>query len=177
MADTPKKTPAKKQEAAPAPARPLDPVASLRQQIDRLFEDFSANWPAGPLTGRGWDLPAAFRGWPTTAPAVDLVDLGKEVQIRAELPGLDEKDIEIELAGNLLTIRGEKKEEKEEGKRGSKYYLSERRYGSFERSLRLPEEADCAKPEASFAKGVLTVTFPKTKAAQETPKKVKIKNT
>lgn len=75
----------------------------------------------------------------------------------------------------MLTIRGEKKEEQEKGEKGSRYYLSERRYGSFERTLRIPEGADRDKPEARFVKGVLIVTFPKTKEARERVKKVKIK--
>jgi HSP20 family protein len=180
MADKPTKVPAKKEEAAPAPAERWDPLSSLRDEVDHLFDDFSWRWPAGPFARRGRDWLAPLRGfptgWPAGAPAVDIVDLDKEIQVRAELPGMEEKDIDIELSGSMLTIRGEKKEEQEKGEKGGRYYMSERRYGAFERSLRIPEGADREKPEARFAKGVLTVTFPKTREAREKARKVKIKS-
>ena len=103
------------------------------------------------------------RSW-NIAPAVDVSEKDKEFEIMAELPGLDEKDVEVKLANGNLTIKGEKKEEKEE--REKDYYLSERRYGSFVRSFPLPEGVNADKIEASFAKGVLTVKLPKTAEAQ-----------
>ena len=94
-------------------------------------------------------------------------------EISAELPGLDEKDVEVKLANGLLTIRGEKKEEREEKEKD--YYLSERRYGAFTRSFQVPEGVDADKVEARFAKGVLTVTLPKTAEAQKQEKKIEVK--
>src|SRR5690606_41318480 len=97
----------------------------------------------------------------------------KEYEITAELPGIDEKNVEIKLANGTLTIKGEKKEEKEEKQKD--YHLSERRYGSFQRSFPLPEGIDTDKVEATFAKGVLTVKLPKTVEAQKAEKKITVK--
>ena len=87
------------------------------------------------------------------------------------MPGIDEKNVEIKVANQTLTIKGEKKEEKEE----KDYYLSERRYGSFQRSFQIPDSVDAGKIEASFAKGLLTVKLPKTTEAQKVGKKIEIK--
>jgi len=89
------------------------------------------------------------------------------------LPGIDEKDVEVKLSNGTLTIRGEKKEDREERERD--YYLSERRYGSFTRSFHVPEGGDTTRIEAAFAKGVLTVTLPKTSEAQNSEKKIAVK--
>jgi HSP20 family protein len=107
------------------------------------------------------------------APAVDIVEGDKAYEISAELPGMDEKSIEVKLTNEGLTIKGEKHEEKEEKKKD--FYLQERRFGSFERSFRLPEGVDTEKVEANFKKGVLTVTLPKTPAAQQAEKKIAVK--
>ena len=108
-----------------------------------------------------------------SAPVVDVVEKEREYQVSAELPGLEEKDVEVSVADDMLTIKGEKKEEKEE--KAKNYYLSERRYGAFQRSFRLPPGVDSAKIEANFQKGVLTVTLPKTPEAQKKEKKIEIK--
>ena len=151
------------------------PFDSLRREIDRLFDDFH------PF---GWRLPSARSmfgfempklggdAW-TVAPAMDLVEKEKEYEISAELPGIDEKNVEIKVANHMLTIKGEKKEEKEEKQKD--YYLSERRYGSFQRSFALPEGVDADKIEANFVKGVLTVKLPKTAEAQKAEKKITVK--
>ena len=112
-------------------------------------------------------------GWPV-APAIDLAEKEKEFEITAELPGLDDKNVEIKVANNTLTIRGEKTEEKEEKEKD--YHLSERRYGSFQRSFTLPDGVDADKIEASFAKGVLTVRLPKTEEAQKSVKTTAVKS-
>ncbi|TIO80260.1 MAG: Hsp20/alpha crystallin family protein [Mesorhizobium sp.] len=104
---------------------------------------------------------------------MDLVEKANAYEITAELPGIDEKNIEIKLANNVLTIKGEKNEEKEEKEKD--YYLSERRYGSFQRSFQLPEGVDADKIDASFAKGVLTVKLPKTAEARKAEKKITVK--
>jgi HSP20 family protein len=179
MDTNPTKVPVKKEEGAAAPAERWDPLASLREEVDHLFEDFAWQWPVGPFTARRRSLLAPLRGLSAgcgvSMPAVDIVDMKKEIQVRVELPGMEEKDIEVEISDNMLTIRGERKEEREEGTKEGRYYLSERKYGSFERSLRLPEIADRDKPDAKFSKGLLTITFPKTKEALQKTKKIKIK--
>ena len=107
------------------------------------------------------------------APAVDVAEKDKEYEITAELPGMDEKNIEIKLSNGTLTIKGEKKEEKEE--REKDYYVSERRYGSFMRSFQVPEGVDTGKIEATFSKGVLNVKLPKTAEAQKSEKTISVK--
>ena len=106
-------------------------------------------------------------------PAVDLVESDKAYEVTAELPGMDEKNIDVKVTDGRLTIKGEKQEEKEEKKKD--YYLHERRFGSFERSFELPESVDAEKIEASFKKGVLTVTLPKKAEAQKPAKKIEVK--
>jgi HSP20 family protein len=124
------------------------PFATLQREIDRLFEDFSRGWPTlGGLTKTG------------LLPSMDVTETDKEIEITAELPGLEEKDVEINVADNVLTIRGEKKAEMEE--KDKDYRLVERTYGSFARTLELPEGVDPDTIKASIAKGVLTVTVPK----------------
>ncbi len=150
------------------------PFTDLRRQIDRLFDDFPwGSWPA-PF-GRTLDLEPFWRGelsW-AKAPAIDVAERDNGYELTAELPGMDASNIEVKYADNLLTIKGEKKEEKEEKKKG--YYMSERRYGSFQRSLRLPNGIDADKIAASFKNGVLTVTLPKTAEAQKSEKKITVK--
>ena len=109
----------------------------------------------------------------SASPAVDVVEKPTAYEITAELPGIDEKNIELKLANSNLTIRGEKQEEKEEKKKD--YYLRERHFGSFERSFGVPEGVDADRIEASFKKGVLTVTLPKKPEAQNAEKKIQVK--
>jgi HSP20 family protein len=106
-------------------------------------------------------------------PAMDVTEDADGYKVTAELPGMDEKEIEIALTDETLTIKGEKKLEKEETDKD--HYLSERSYGEFRRSFALPENIDPDKVAASFTKGVLTVTLPKTVAAKAEPKKVAVK--
>src|SRR5262245_53565146 len=131
------------------------PFHSLQRDVDRMFEDF----------GRGWGLPSPRRwfggledyGWNMSA--VDVAEKDGVYEITAELPGVDENNIELSVANGVLTIRGEKSDEKEEYRK--EYRLSERRFGSFQRSFALPDDADADKIEATFRKGVLTVSLPK----------------
>ena len=117
--------------------------------------------------------PARTSAQPPDLPAVDLVEKDHEFELTCELPGMDEKDIELKLVGDMLTIKGEKTEQKEE--REKDYHLSERRYGSFQRSFQMPDGVDAGKIEASFAKGVLTVKMPKSSEAQKKEKKIEVK--
>jgi HSP20 family protein len=145
------------------------PLESLRREVDRLFDDFHpfGRWPSMRRMSSGGQS-----SWPV-APAMDLVERDNEYEITAELPGIEEKDVELKLVNRTLTIKGEKSEQKEEKEKD--YFLSERRYGSFQRSFQLPEGVDAEKIEASFAKGVLTVKVPKAPGSQQSEKKIDIK--
>lgn len=161
----PTKLPVKTESKVPAPAfgGAWAPFDALRREIDQVFETFGLGALRLPLAR---SVDAAWpreMGW-SLAPAVDVVEKGKEYEITAELPGLDEKDVEVKVANGTLTIKGEKRETREE--REKDYFLSERRYGSFLRSFRVPEGVSADKIDATFAKGVLTVKLPKTVEAQ-----------
>jgi HSP20 family protein len=158
-------------EKSMTPAR-RHPLATLQTEIDRLFNDFSLTWPFRRSSFNlepFWQTDAT---WGAT-PAVDVVEKDKAYEITAELPGMDEKSVELKIAGDMLTITGEKQEEKEEKKKG--YYLSERRFGSFQRSFRLPDDVDVDKIDASFRKGVLTVTMPRRPGVEKAEKKIAVK--
>jgi HSP20 family protein len=162
------RTPAKREEGA-------TPFDMLRREIDRVFEDVRSGTFRWPFRRPGMDLEVAWpraEGW-QMAPAMDLVEKDGAFEISAELPGLDDQNVEVKVANNTLTIRGEKREEKEE--KDKQIYLSERRYGAFQRSFRIPVGVDLDRIEANFAKGVLTVTLPKGEEAQQAEKKIDIK--
>jgi HSP20 family protein len=170
------KLPVKTEKRAPlAGPSAWPPFENLRREVDRIFEGFLPERWDFPLGRRAFELEWPWpreRGF-AMAPAVDFAEKEKEYEITAELPGLDEKDIEIKLVNDILTIKGEKKEEKEE--REKDYYLCERRYGSFMRSFQMPAGVDTGKIEATFAKGVLTVKLPKTPEAQKSEKTISVK--
>jgi len=156
-----------KTEKSSAPVT-LAPFETLRREIDRLFEDFDGGFWRTPFR-TGWNRSMT---WPLT-PAVDFTDTEKAYEVIAELPGIDEKNVEVKVANGVLTIRGEKQEDKEEKKKD--YYVRERNFGSFERAFQVPEGVDADKIEASFKKGVLTVTLPKKPEAQQAAKKIEVK--
>jgi HSP20 family protein len=168
------KVPVKTEKAAQPVGRPApwNPFQALHQEIDRLFADFGRGFPSLGWGRNAFDVSPFWAGGQELTPAVDVVDKGTSFQITAELPGLDEKNIEVALADDVLTIKGEKSEEKEEKKKN--YYRSERSFGSFQRSFELPESVDQGKIEASFQKGLLTITMPKTEVAQKAAKKIPI---
>ena len=178
MAEAATKVPVEVKKAErPAPASAdWHPFDSLRQEIDRLFDDFGVGRWRSPLLGRSlFEADPFWRtevSWPK-APAVDVAETDKAYEVTAELPGMDESNIEVKLADDVLTIKGEKKEEKEGNKKD--YYVSERRYGSFQRSFTVPAGVDSSKIEANFKNGVLIVTLPKSAQAQKTEKKIEIK--
>ena len=175
MAESASSLPAKTEEKKGVPApQARRPFETLRREVERLFEDFDRGFLA-PSFRRSMFEVAPFEREPSwaAAPAVDIVDKGTAYEVTAELPGLDEKNIEVNLVGGSLLIKGEKQEEKEEKKKD--YYLHERQYGSFERRFGLPEGVDTDKIEANFKKGVLTVTLPKTAEAQKPAKKIDVK--
>jgi HSP20 family protein len=140
-----------------------DPFTSLQRQMNRLFEDTFSNYAPVGRAGTGAAL----------SPSIDIKETDTAIEVEAELPGVDEKDVQVTLDDGVLTIKGEKKAEKEETKKG--YYMSERSYGSFLRSFELPAGIDADKVQATFAKGVLKVALPKPVGAQAKAKKIEIK--
>lgn len=152
------------------------PLARLREDMDRLFGSFVGRMGGLPSLAHtsALDPFAAFeRGFGGGLAAVDVVETEKDYRLTAELPGLDEKNVDVTMADNTLTIKGEKKDEREEKEGG--YLYSERRFGSFQRSFRLPEDVDRDKIEATFKNGVLTLVLPKNPRASEKQKKINIK--
>lgn len=128
-------------------------VDQLQDSIRRMFEN-----PFAAATE-----PFAFAqpiGW---FPAVEITESDNELTMSAELPGLDRKDVKIDLDGNMLTLRGEKREEKVEEGKQKEYHIEERTYGAFQRSFTLPMNVDNEKITADFQKGVLTIHLPKSR--------------
>lgn len=177
------KAPAKKTAAkAEAPARAAEAVPSLRSlrdEIDRVLEEFDKGWSRWPTPGRLFDLEPFFEPfrrmepiWAGKQPTADVVETDTEFRVNAEMPGIDEKDIEVTVADGILTIKGEKSEEKEERKKD--YHVSERRFGSYRRSFALPTTADIDKVQATMKNGVLSVFLPKAAEAKATSRKVPI---
>jgi len=144
----------------------LDPFRTFRREMDRMFDDFFA--------GSVSRWPAAFGGSGAVSPTIDVEDKEKELVVTAELPGLDANDFEVTLTGDLLTIKGEKKDDREEKKGGAHYV--ERRFGSFARSVRLPFEATVEKVEANYDKGVLTIRVPKPAALAKPARRIAVKS-
>ncbi len=159
-----------------APAmREWEPFQTLRREIDRVFENFHQGPWRSPFGRTTIDFEPFWRltGSGGVAPAVNMVEKDKAYELTAELPGMDESNVELKIANGVLSIKGEKKEEREE--KDKDYVLSERRFGSIQRSIRLPDGIDPDKIEATFKKGVLTVTMAKTPETQKSEKKIAIK--
>lgn len=140
-----------------------DPFGALRQEIDQMFGRTLGDW-----TGRN----SFNTGMRTFMPTVDVKETAKEFRVTAELPGMEEKDLELSLLDGMLTIKGEKREEHEEEK--GETYRCERQYGAFARTISLPAEVDADKVKASFRHGVLKVTLPKTKEAQSNRRVIRV---
>ncbi len=140
-----------------------DPFKALHGEMDRLVDNFFRGFDIEPFGGR----------LGTFSPGIEVTENEKEIKISVELPGMDEKDIDISLANDSLTISGEKKEEKES--EGKEYYIKERSYGSFRRTVPLYTEIDNDKVEAHFKKGVLMITLPKSEKERERKKKIAVK--
>lgn len=150
------------------------PFESLRREVDRLFEDFTLNPFRLPLRRPAFDLEPFWQpdSW-VAQPAIDLVERDNAFEMTAEMPGLDEKNVEVNVANGVLTVKGHKEEEKVERKED--FHLRERRFGSFARSVRVPDAVDADKIEAGFKNGVLKVTLPKKPEAQKPVKKIPVK--
>jgi HSP20 family protein len=149
------------------------------KDIEDAFSRVLEHWPT---FGRRWHWPEtdpfARFDFPTrltrdiSLPRVDMVETDEGYELTAELPGLTEKDVECSLAGDVLTVKGEKQESTEKKKKG--YYLNERRYGSFERRFTVPDDVDVGKLDATVSHGVLKVTMPRTAQAKKA-KKIEVK--
>jgi HSP20 family protein len=150
-----------------------EPFESLRREVDRMFEDFGHGFGVWRPFGRSMLRPSGCfeEAW-SKAPAVDVRESEKEYEITAELPGIDATNVEVKVSEGVLTIKGEKKEQKEEKQKD--YHISERRFGSFQRSFKLPERGDEEKIQANFEKGVLTIKLRKRAEAQKPEKKIEI---
>ena len=152
-------------KTAPVP-RFTDPFTAMRAEMDRVFDSF---------LGRGFGrFPVLSPVGENEAimPSIDVRETDKELVVEAELPGMDEKDVNVTLHDGVLAIKGEKKAEREENK--DNYHLMERNYGSFERSFRVGEAVDPDQVKATFEKGVLKVTMPKRAEAVKAEKRIPI---
>lgn len=148
------------------------PLQRFHDEMDRLFEGFWGRGTPGELWA--WD---PFRESGETArfmAPIDLKESDTAYTMQADLPGMSDKDVEIEVSDGVLTLKGEKKTERTEKK--DNYHLSERSFGSFQRSIRVPAGVEIDKISADFKNGVLTVSMPKSKEAQKKAKKISIKS-
>src|SRR5579872_4779624 len=175
MAEAATKLPVKTEASAvPQAAKFADwrPFDTLRNQMDRLFRDFETGFLQTPFYR---DVDNFFhRDFnPAVKPAIDIVEKDNAFMVTAELPGLETKDIDLQIQDGVLTIKGEKSEEKEETTKDR--YVSERRYGSFRRALQLPDSVDADKIDASYKSGVLTIMLPKSAEAKDKQKTIPIK--
>ena len=148
--------------------RESDPFLDLRREMNRIFDRFGLMSDWDPFFG-GAPLPA-----PAFGPAVDVSETDNEVRITAELPGLERDDVEVSLDQDAVVLSGEKKEESE--RRESEVYRAERYYGAFNRRIPLPCDVNFDKAEATFRKGVLRITLPKTEEAKRRQKRIEIKS-
>ena len=149
------------EERSPAERAP-DPFNYLRNQVNRVFDDF---W-GEPSLAPSREMVAGF--WPQ----VDVTETDKEIKVSAEIPGVESKDIDVSVEEGMLTIKGKKKYEREEKEKDQ--YRMERSYGSFERAIELPAEVDESKAKAEFKKGVLRLTLPKRPGAPSRRKKIPV---
>lgn len=152
---------ARKDHAPEPKSDDKNPIATLQQEMNRVFDNFwnrfrDLDWPWGGGEAKS-----------------DVVETGDHVEVSIELPGMEMKDIEVSVTDDMLTVKGEKKIERKEEKKG--YYLSERSYGAIYRTIPLPPGVDGEKAEASFRNGVLTIRLPQTPEAQARVKRIEVK--
>jgi HSP20 family protein len=139
----------------------VSPFLTLHREMNRLFDDVFSRFDS--------TLPSVFNQMPAW-PSVEVIETDKDLRIAAELPGMDEKDVEVSVSDDILIIRGEKKAEIDDKER----HFSERYYGRFERRIPLPFEVEDDRAEASFENGVLTVTLPKSPKAEAKTNRIAI---
>ncbi|MEZ5864480.1 MAG: Hsp20/alpha crystallin family protein [Geminicoccaceae bacterium] len=140
-----------------------DPFSLMRREMDRLFDNYSRDWPA----------PALAKG--LMSPKVDVAETEKGLEISAELPGIEQKDINLDLTNGILTLQAEHHAEKEEKDEKKRYHVVERSRGSFMRRFAVPFEPDADKVQASFENGVLKIKVPRSAAAEKQVRKIAIK--
>jgi HSP20 family protein len=140
--------------------KPASGIASLKQEVDRLFERFFEPWWGENVSGVG--------EW---TPSLDLSEAKDALIVKMDIPGMESKDIQVSIQDQVLTVKGERKEEAEE--KDERLHRVERSHGAFTRAIRLPVTVDASKVSAAFKNGVLTVTLPKTPLAQGTTIHVK----
>jgi len=152
----------------PAPRADEDPFRSLHREMNRIFEDFARGFDVAPWAGGSGD------GW-AFQPSLDVHETDDEIRVTADLPGLEEKDIDLSVQSGMLTLRGERRHEHEERK-GDVTHRVERSYGSFQRSVSLPCEVDMEKTEATFKNGVLSVILPKAASARRNVRHIDVQS-
>ncbi|MBI3596472.1 MAG: Hsp20/alpha crystallin family protein [Nitrospirae bacterium] len=155
-----------KQTREVTPWKPFSELSRVEREAEQLFGDFFRR----PLWGLSW--PERFREIGLREPAIEVYEEKDDVVVKAEIPGMKKEDLDINISGSLLTIKGEKKQEEEVKKKG--YYYSERSYGSFVRTIDLPKEVQVDKAYANFKDGVLEVRLPKTEEAKRKEVKIKV---
>ena len=157
-----------KESKAVTPRRPFMDLGRWEREMDRMMDDFFDRrmrpwWPARWFRGMDAEL---------AAPAVDVFEDKNDIVVKAELPGIEKNNVEVNLTDHMLTIKGEKK--KEEETKEENYYRSERSYGSFLRTVELPKDVHADKVKAAFKNGILEVRLPKTEEAKAKEIKVKV---
>lgn len=166
---------AKKGKASKKTLKPAKMPSPFDGGVQQMFDEFSRSMGAWPFYHRALDWNPLRQMEKTTGmivPEIDATETDNEMRVTAELPGMEEKDITIELSGDRLTIRGEKREESQSDEKDR--HISERRYGSFLRSLRVPDSVESAKISAAMKNGVLTVVMPKSAVAKEKQRKIPV---
>lgn len=162
-------------------------LVSLRDEVNRLFDRFGgAHWPhpgrrrtaeMWPESPLNWDPFAGFE-WPAVAGGegefgrADLSETDDGYELQIDLPGMKKDDLKVDLSDGILTVSGERSDEREDKRKG--YYLSERSYGSVRRSFRVPESVKIEDIKAEFKEGVLTLTMPKTEEAQKSSRRIEV---
>jgi len=142
------------------PWRPFRELTTFREEMDKLWNRFFGEWPSMEPSRGEW------------APSLDVSETKDNIVVKAEVPGMDAKDIDISLANDVLTVKGEKRQEKEE--KDENYHRVERSYGAFSRSIRLPREVQSDKIKANYKNGVLKITLPKSEEAKKKEIKIKV---
>lgn len=144
---------------------PDNPLEALHREVDRMFGDFLTGTDLSPWSGG--------EGAGRLIPKMDIAETETGYEVTADLPGVEEKDVDVSVVEGVLRIKGERKSEKEEKKKN--YHRTERSFGRFERAIALPEGVDQDKIAATFKQGVLHVVLPKSAKAKETAKKIEVK--
>lgn len=157
--------------SAPGEVSTYEPFQTLRKQVDDLFTNFTVSWPHFEIPRIEW-LTLAGEGGDSAIANFDLSESGNAVKVVADIPGVDEKDVEVLVRDGVLTIKGTKNAEHEE--EGEDFYVSERSFGSFSRAFRLPDGVDEQAVDAHFDKGVLTVNLPKVSKSKTEGRRIPV---